>query len=121
MMDWFKNLDLKKSVLVPGLLLFIILFLLNAISRNWFFRWDLTDNNMYSLSTSSESVVEQVDDLLTMKVIIPMISLESMQIIDATFKIFLRNMKLYPMAILDLNSSVPKMIKILNKKHKKPG
>ena len=38
MMDWFKNLDLKKSVLVPGLLLFIILFLLNAISRNWFFR-----------------------------------------------------------------------------------
>jgi len=68
MMDWFKNLDLKKSVLVPGLLLFIILFLLNAISRNWFFRWDLTDNNMYSLSSSSEAVVEQVDDLLTMKV-----------------------------------------------------
>ena len=68
MMNWLKNIDLKKSVLAPGLLLFIILFLLNAISRNWFFRWDLTDNNMYSLSTSSETVVEQVDDLLTMKV-----------------------------------------------------
>ena len=67
-MSWLKNIDLKKSVLVPGLLLFTILFLLNGISRNWFFRWDLTDNNMYSLSSSSEAVVEQVEDLLTMKV-----------------------------------------------------
>jgi ABC-type uncharacterized transport system. len=45
-----------------------MLFLLNAISKNWFFRWDLTDNNMYSLSASSESVVDQIDDLLTMKI-----------------------------------------------------
>lgn len=64
----FKNMDFKKSVIVPGMLLIVILFLLNGISRNYFFRWDLTDNDMYSLSTSSESVVEQVDDLLTMKV-----------------------------------------------------
>ena len=64
----FKNMDFKKSVIVPGMLLIVILFLLNGISRNYFFRWDLTDNDMYSLSTSSELVVEQVDDLLTMKV-----------------------------------------------------
>ena len=63
-----KNIDFKKSVFIPGIILFIILFLLNGISRNWFFRLDLTDNGMYSLSTSSQSVVEQVDDLLTMKV-----------------------------------------------------
>ena len=63
-----KNIDYKKSVLIPGVILFLILFLLNGISRNKFFRLDLTDNDMYSLSTSSESVVEQVDDLLTMKV-----------------------------------------------------
>ena len=64
----FKNMDFKKSVIVPGMLLIVILFLLNGISRNYFFRWDLTDNDMYSLSTASESVVEHVDDLLTMKV-----------------------------------------------------
>ena len=67
-MDKIKNIDFKKSVLIPGIILFFILFLLNGISRNKFFRLDLTDNNMYSLSSSSESVVEQVDDLLTMKV-----------------------------------------------------
>ena len=64
----FNNMDFKKSVIVQGMLLIVILFLLNGISRNYFFRWDLTDNDMYSLSPSSESVVEQVDDLLTMKV-----------------------------------------------------
>ena len=68
MIEKIKNIDLKKSVLGPGLVLFIMLFLLNAISKNWFFRWDLTDNNMYSLSASSESVVDQIDDLLTMKI-----------------------------------------------------
>jgi len=67
-MDLLKKIDIKKSVLVPGVLLFIILFLLNGISKNWFFRWDLTDNDMYSLSSSSKSVVDQVDDLLMMKV-----------------------------------------------------
>ena len=68
MKQLFNNIDLKKSVFIPGILLFVILFLLNSISQNWFHRWDLTENNMYSLSSSSESVVKQVDDLLTMKV-----------------------------------------------------
>ena len=68
MIDKMKNFDFKKSVLVPGLLLFTMLFLFNAISNNYFFRLDLTDNKMYSLSASSKSVVKQVDDLLTMKV-----------------------------------------------------
>ena len=68
MKQLLNNIDLKKSVFVPGILLFVILFLLNSISQNWFHRWDLTDNDMYSLSSSSESVVKQVDDLLTMKV-----------------------------------------------------
>ena len=68
MIEKIKNIDLKKSVVAPALVLFTMLFLLNAISKNWFFRWDLTDNNMYSLSASSESVVDQIDDLLTMKI-----------------------------------------------------
>ena len=46
----------------------VALILLNIISRDRFIRLDLTDNKMYSLSSSSKEVVSQVDDLLTMKV-----------------------------------------------------
>ena len=45
-----------------------ILLLLNLIGRNWYKRFDLTDNKMYSLSKSSEDVLGKIDDLLTMKV-----------------------------------------------------
>ena len=48
--------------------LIIGLMLLNLISRDMFHRFDLTDNKMYSLSSSSKSIVTKVDDLLTMKV-----------------------------------------------------
>ena len=68
MKDFFKRIDLKRSVMVPGVLLLTILLLLNSISTSRFFRIDLTDNNMFSLSTSSKSVIKEVDDLLTMKV-----------------------------------------------------
>ena len=62
MKDFFKKIDLKRSVIVPGLLLFVILLLLNSISTSRFFRIDLTDNNMFSLSTSSKSVIKEIDD-----------------------------------------------------------
>jgi len=58
----------KKSFFIFTAILVVSLVLLNLISRNWFFRWDLTDNQRYSLSESSRSVVEKVEDLLTMKV-----------------------------------------------------
>ena len=48
--------------------LVIGLLLLNLIARDMFHRFDLTDTKMYSLSSSSESIVSKVDDLLTMKV-----------------------------------------------------
>jgi len=41
---------------------------LNIISRNWFVRVDLTDGQIYSLSSSSKAVLNKVDDLLTAKV-----------------------------------------------------
>jgi len=44
------------------------LILLNLIARDKFTRFDLTDTQMYSLSSSSKSIVSKVDDLLTMKV-----------------------------------------------------
>ncbi|MEC9437185.1 MAG: GldG family protein, partial [Candidatus Neomarinimicrobiota bacterium] len=68
MKKFFQKIDLKRSVIAPGLVLFTTLFLLNTISTSRFFRIDLTDNNIFSLSTSSKSVIKDVDDLLTMKV-----------------------------------------------------
>ena len=58
----------KNSFTVYMAVLIGILLLLNLIGRNWYKRFDLTDNKMYSLSKSSENVVEKIDDLLTMKV-----------------------------------------------------
>ncbi len=60
----FKNNSLYVRI---GTVL-VALVLLNIISRDRFKRLDLTDNKMYSLSSSSKEVVSQVDDLLTMKV-----------------------------------------------------
>ena len=57
-----NTLTIYLAVLVGALLL------LNLISRNWYKRFDLTDNKMYSLSNSSEEIVDKIDDLLTMKV-----------------------------------------------------
>ncbi|HJL92305.1 MAG TPA: GldG family protein [Woeseiaceae bacterium] len=58
----------KNSFTVYMSVLVGVLLLLNLIGRNWYKRFDLTDNKMYSLSKSSENVVEKIDDLLTMKV-----------------------------------------------------
>ena len=58
----------KNSFTIFLSVLMGILLLLNLIGRNWYKRFDLTDNKMYSLSKSSKDVVEKIDDLLTMKV-----------------------------------------------------
>ena len=60
--------DNRKSFFIYTGVLVLVLILLNLISRDKFFRWDLTDNNMYSLSESSKSVVGKIDDLMTLKV-----------------------------------------------------
>ena len=65
---FFQRFDVKRSVFMPGAVLFAILLVINMISTNRFFRIDLTDNNIFSLSSSSKSVVAEIDDLLTMKV-----------------------------------------------------
>ena len=58
----------KNSFTLYIAVLLGILLLLNLIGRNWYKRFDLTDNKMYSLSKSSENVLDKIDDLLTMKV-----------------------------------------------------
>ena len=60
--------DLRKSILIPAALLLAALVLLNLVARNSYFRWDLTDTKMYSLSSSTKTVIERIDDLLNVKV-----------------------------------------------------
>ena len=58
----------KNSFFIFLAALLVGLVLLNLTSRDIFHRFDLTDNKMFSLSNSSRSIVEKIDDRLTIKV-----------------------------------------------------
>ena len=60
--------DNKKSTLIFSAFVLLAVIFINLIGRNWFVRFDLTDNKIYSLSDSSISVVNSIDDPLTIKV-----------------------------------------------------
>ena len=62
------NLNNKKSTLIFSAIILVAIIFINLIGRNWFVRFDLTDNKMYSLSSSSKSVVQKIDDIFTIKV-----------------------------------------------------
>ena len=62
------SLNNKKSTIAFSAIVLIVVIFINLISRNWFVRFDLTDNQMYSLSSSSKSVVQKIDDIFTAKV-----------------------------------------------------
>jgi len=48
-------------------LLIVAIFLLNYISRSYYGRFDLTDTQMFTISESSKTVLENIDDLLIMR------------------------------------------------------
>ncbi|HCK12015.1 MAG: hypothetical protein CME21_06005 [Gemmatimonadetes bacterium] len=58
----------KKTLWIYVCVAIAAVALLNVVGRSWFFRIDLTDSQIYSLSPSSKSVLGKVDDLLTAKV-----------------------------------------------------
>ncbi len=58
--DWTS----RTSLLLVGL----ILLLVNLIGLNFFFRVDLTDDDVYTLSDASVRMVESLDDPITFKV-----------------------------------------------------
>ena len=62
------NLNNKKSTIIFSAIVLIAVIFINLIGRNVFKRFDLTDNKMYSLSSSSKSVVQKIDDIFTIKV-----------------------------------------------------
>ena len=54
------NLNNKKSTIIFSAVILTAVIFINLIGRNWFLRFDLTDNKMYSLSSSSKSVVQKI-------------------------------------------------------------
>ena len=58
----------KNSFILYVVGIVVGLILLNLISRDNFFRFDLTDNKKFSLSQSSEAIISKLDDRLTIKV-----------------------------------------------------
>ena len=62
------KLNNQKSTIVFSIIILSSIILLNLISKNWFVRFDLTENKIYSLSSSSKSVVGKIEDPLTIKI-----------------------------------------------------
>ena len=62
------KLDNKKSTLIFSAIILASVILLNLIGKNWFVRFDLTENQIYSLSSSSKSVVSKIEDPFIIKI-----------------------------------------------------
>ena len=62
------NISTKKQFIFYTVLIAAIIIIFNLVSRSLFFRLDLTENKMYSLSNSSKSVIEKLDDRMVTKV-----------------------------------------------------
>ena len=55
-------IDSKKSFVIFIVVAIALVALGNLVSRNFFFRLDLTENQIYSLSSSSKVIIEKIDD-----------------------------------------------------------
>jgi ABC-type uncharacterized transport system involved in gliding motility auxiliary subunit len=62
------KMKIDKNNSVKFLLYIAVIILINLVSTTLFFRIDLTDNDVYSLSKSSEDVVKNLSEPLTVKV-----------------------------------------------------
>ncbi len=58
----------RRDALILLVLLFIILLLVNVVSRYFYFRWDLTAEKRYSISQPSKTLVKNLKDVVTVKV-----------------------------------------------------
>ena len=64
----FFKVNNNKSFVTYILYSLLTILVINWVAQDLSFRFDLTDNKMYSLSDSSKSVVKKIDGILTMKV-----------------------------------------------------
>lgn len=49
------------------LLIVGIVILINLLAKDFFFRWDLTENNQYTLSGATENILRELDNPVTIK------------------------------------------------------
>jgi len=62
------KLDNKRSTLIFSSIILVSVIFINLIGKNWFVRFDLTENKIYSLSSSSKSVVSKIEDPFIIKI-----------------------------------------------------
>lgn len=62
-----KEIKTKSTALMLVVIVAAILIIINLISLNFFARFDLTDNSIYSLSDSSKDLVADLNDKLTIR------------------------------------------------------
>lgn len=57
----------RKTYYISIILLIGVTLLLNILSQDFFFRWDLTENHRYSLSSASKNIVKNLEAPVTVK------------------------------------------------------
>ncbi len=62
-----KTESRRRQAIISILLVAAILVVLNIIAIKFFHRWDLTPNNIYTLSDASKQIVSKLDDKLVIK------------------------------------------------------
>ena len=62
------NVKDKRSFYLYSLIIFGIIFLINVISYNRPIRIDLTDNKIFTLSNSTKSVINKIEDNLVVSI-----------------------------------------------------
>jgi gliding-associated putative ABC transporter substrate-binding component GldG len=67
-MDFAKKFRYSANSLISIFLVFVIIFGINIFAKNNFSRIDLTENGNYTISNSTISTLEDLDDLVTIKV-----------------------------------------------------
>jgi len=67
MKDNLKNKINKTDLSITAILLLGIIIVVNFLSYQIFYRWDLTENKIYSISKVSKNTVESLDDVVNVK------------------------------------------------------
>lgn len=64
---WRILIRIGSSTLSQFIVLFIVLIGINVLSQRFFFRVDLTQNNIYTLSSGSKNIIRGIDGNITIK------------------------------------------------------
>ena len=62
-----RKLTLTTQTLLTVLIVLGVLVVLNTISQRTFMRWDLTENQQFSISPSTKNILKNLDDRVTIK------------------------------------------------------